>query len=232
MVCVLNCPVAIDVMNRAPEETMNRKSPSKHARTGMVGAVPTTGGTGTHKGPVRCLYGLHTGKGAGHVPRPHRAPYSARTVARMGPYRFVRTGPVPFCPYRSRTVLPLQVPYCFARTGPVPFCPHVALNSLAWSRLLAPVVFKLLHPFLSFLTSSFGLPVLSTIFHSINSHHDISVLQLPSYSLFLPNQPFCCIYLQHSSSLYSSSCSLRSPSDPACLPCAASRVGGGRDPGG
>ena len=121
MVCVLNCPVAIDVMNRAPEETINRKSPSKHARTGMVGAVPTTGGTGTHKGPVRCLYGLHTGKGAGHVPRPHRAPYSARTVARMGPYRFVRTGPVPFYPYRSRTVLPLQVPYCFARTGPVPF---------------------------------------------------------------------------------------------------------------
>ena len=199
MVCVLNCPVAIDVMNRAPEETINRKSPSKHARTGMVGAVPTTGGTGTQRGPVRCLYGLHTGKGAGHVPRPHRAPYSARTVARMGPYRFVRTGPrtvlpvpVPyllFCPCRSRTVLPVPVPYRF--------CPHVALNSLAWSRLLAPVVFKLLHPFLSFLTSSFGLPVLSTIFHSINSHHDTSVLQAPlltAYFYYLTSHSAVFIY--------------------------------------
>ena len=82
-------------MNRAPEETINRKSPSKYARTGWVGAVPTTGGTGTQRGPVRCRYGLHSGKGAGHVPRPHRAPSSSRTVARMGP--------VPFCP-----ILPLQ----------------------------------------------------------------------------------------------------------------------------
>ena len=56
--------------------------------------------------------------------------------------------------------------------------------------------------------------------------------QLPSHSLFLPNRPFSCIYLQHSSSLYGSSYSLRSPSDPECLPCAASRVGGGWDPGG
>ena len=108
--------LAIHVMNRAPEETINRKSPSKHARTGMVGAVPTTGGTGTQRGPARCLYGLHTGKGTGHVPRPHRAPYSARTVARMGP--------VPFSPYRSRTVLPVWAPYRFGRTSPVPFCPY------------------------------------------------------------------------------------------------------------
>ena len=52
----------------------------------------------------------------------------------------------------------------------------------------------------------------------------------PSYSLFLPDRPFFCICLQHSS--LHSSCSLRSPSDPACLPCAASRVRGGWDPGG
>ena len=108
--------LAIHVMNRTPEETINRKSPSKHARTGMVGAVPTTGGTGTQRGPARCLYGLHTGKGTGHVPRPHRAPYSARTVARMGP--------VPFNPYRCRTVLPVWAPYRFGRTSPVPFCPY------------------------------------------------------------------------------------------------------------
>ena len=115
-------------MNRAPEETINRMSPSKHARTGMVGAVPTTGGTGTQRGPARCLYGLHTGKGTGHVPRPHRAPYSARTVARMGPvpfsplpvpYRFARMGPVPFWPYQSRTVLPVPAPYRFAPMLPL-----------------------------------------------------------------------------------------------------------------
>ena len=76
MVCVLYCPVglAIHVMNRAPEEKINRKSPSKHARTGIVGAVPTIGSTDTQSGPVRFPYGLHTVKGAGHVPRPHRAP--------------------------------------------------------------------------------------------------------------------------------------------------------------
>ena len=253
----------------------------------MVGAVPTTGGTGTQRGPARCLYGLHTGKGTGHVPRPHRAPYSARTVARMGPvpfnpyrcrtvlpvwapYRFGRTSPVPFCPYRSRTVLPVPVLYRFTRSGPVLFCTHVALTTpyqpipppYRFARtgpvqfcpyrsrtvLLKPVPYRfalmlpllplapswsrLLHPFLFSLTSSFSLPVLSTIFHSKNYPHDTSVLHLLSYSLFLPNQPFSCIYLQHSSSLYSSSCSLRSPSDPACLPCAASRVGGGWDPGG
>ena len=122
--------LAIHVMNRAPEETINRKSPSKHACTGMVGAVPSTGGTGTQRGPARCLYGLHTGKGAGRVPYPHRVPYSACTVARMGA--------VPFFPYRSRTVLPVwapyhfarTAPYRFARTGPEPFCPHVALTTL------------------------------------------------------------------------------------------------------
>ena len=133
-------------MNRAPEETINRKSPSKHALTGMVGAVTTIRGTGTHgtgtqRGPVRCPYGLHTGKGAGHVPCPHRALYSARTVDRMGPvpfcpyrshtvlpvpvpYRFACMGPVPFYPYGPRNVLPLPVPYRFARTGPAPFFPY------------------------------------------------------------------------------------------------------------
>ena len=79
--------------------------------------------------------------------------------------------------------------------------------------------------------SSFYLLALSTIFHSKNSPQYLR-FQLPSYSLFLPNRPLSCIYLQHSSSLYNSSYSLRSPSDPTCLPCAASRVGGGREPGG
>ena len=121
--------LAIHVMNRAPEETINRKSPSKHARTGMVGAVPTTGGTGTQRGPARCLYGLHTGKGTGPrtaptpcpVQRPHRSPYGPRAVLAVPvPYRFARMGPVPFWPYQSRTVLPVP--------APVPFCPHVALT--------------------------------------------------------------------------------------------------------
>ena len=116
--------LAIHVMNRALEETINRKSSSKHARKGMVGAVPTTGRTGTQRGPVRCPYGLHTVKGAGHVPRPHRAPYSARTVARMVPVPFSPTGPVPFIPYGPRAVFPQPVPYRLARTGPVPFCPY------------------------------------------------------------------------------------------------------------
>ena len=95
-----------------------------------------------------------------------------------------------------------------------------------WSWLLALGVFKrsCSTPFTLFLLTSFSLPALSTIFHSKNSPQYLC-FQLPSYSLFLPNRPFSCIYLQHNSSLYSSSCSLRSPSDPACLPCAASRVG-------
>ena len=57
----------------------------------------------------------------------------------------------------------------------------------------------------------------------------IPLFSAPFLQLILSNRPFSCIYLQHSFSLYSSSCSLRSPSDPACLPCAASRVGGGWD---
>ena len=125
--------LAIHVMNRAPEETINRKSPSKHARTGMVGAVTTKGGTSTQRAPVRCPYGLHTVKGAGHVPRPDRSPYGPRTVLPYrsrtvlpvwAPYRFAPTGPVLFCPYRSRTVLLVWAPYRFARTGLVPFCPY------------------------------------------------------------------------------------------------------------
>ena len=52
-------------------------------------------------------------------------PYRSRTVLPLPvAYRFAPTGPVPFCPYRSRTVLPLPVPYRFARMGPVPFCPY------------------------------------------------------------------------------------------------------------
>ena len=56
--------------------------------------------------------------------------------------------------------------------------------------------------------------------------------QLPFYSLFLPNRPFSCLYLQYSSPLYNSSYSPRSPLDSTCLPCAAFRVGGEWDPGG
>ena len=191
-------------------------------------------------GPVPCCpYGPRT-----------VLPYRSRTVLPVwAPYRFAPTAPVPFCPYRSRTILLVWAPYRFARTGLVPFCPyrpvlfcpyrsctvlpvpvpyHFTLMLLKLA--FAPSWSRLLHPFHSFLTSSFCLPVLSTIFHSKIFLHDTSVLPLLSYSLSVPNQPFSCIYLQHNSSLYSSSCSLRSPSDPACLPCAASRVGGGWDP--
>ena len=94
-----------------------------------------------------------------------------------------------------------------------------------WSRLLAPGVFKpsCSTPFTLFLR-------LVSIYRPFQLYFIPKTaqylrFQLPSYSLFLPNRPFSCIYLHHSSSLYNSSCSLRSPSDPACLPCAASRVG-------
>ena len=121
------------------------------------------------------------------------------------------------------TTVSFSVLRCFCSAGP------------PWSRNLVPGVFKqkLLHPFHSFLTSSFCLPALSTIIISFQKlSPQYLCFQLSSCSLFLPNRPFSCIYLQHSSSLYNSSYSLRSPSDPACLPCAASRVGGGWDPGG
>ena len=112
---------------------------------------------------------------------------------------------------------------CYSSISHIQICWMPNIFNLAltpWSRHLAPGVFKLLHPFHSFLTSSFCLPVFSAIFHSKNSLHE-TCFQLPSYSLFLPNRPFSSIYLQHSSSLYNSSYSLRSPSGPACLPCAA-----------
>ena len=92
-------------------------------------------------------------------------------------------------------------------------------------RLLELGVFKLScsTPFHSFITSSFCLAVLSTIFHSKNYLHNIAVWSSFLYSWFLPNRPFSCIDLRHRSSLYSSS-SLRSPSDPACLSCAATHI--------
>ena len=89
--------LAIHVMDRAPEETINRKSPSKHARTGS----PNNRRYGHPKGPCTLPVRAAHGEGAGHVPRPHRI------VARMGP--------VPFCPYRSRALLPVPCP--------VPSCP-------------------------------------------------------------------------------------------------------------
>ena len=72
-----------------------------------------------------------------------------------------------------------------------------------WSRLLMPGVFKpsCSPPFHSFLTSSFCLLALSTIFHSKNSLHD-TCFQLPSYSLFLPNRPFSCICIYNTTLLY------------------------------
>ena len=55
--------------------------------------------------------------------------------------------------------------------------------------------------------------------------------QLPSYSLFLPNQPFSCIYLQHSSSLYIYIVLALCGHLQTQRVCHA-RVGGGWDPGG
>ena len=91
-----------------------------------------------------------------------------------------------------------------------------------WSWFLVPGVFKLscsplsLFSYVQFLSTG---PFNYISFQKLSPRY--LCFQLPSYSLFQPNQPFSCIYLQHSSSLYSF-CSLRSPSDQACLPCAAS----------
>ena len=74
----------------------------------------------------------------------------------------------------------------------------------------------------SFLTSSVYLPVLSISFQKLSPRYRHFLL--PSYNLFLPNRPFFCIYLQHTSSLYTS-CSLQSPSDPAFC-CALHPVSG------
>ena len=70
--------------------------------------------------PVRAAHGERCGPRTAPTPCPVQRP----TVARMGPYRFAPAVPVPFCPCRSRTDLPVPVPYCFTRTGPVPFCPY------------------------------------------------------------------------------------------------------------
>ena len=102
-----------------------------------------------------------------------------------------------------------------------------------WSRLLTPGVFKpsCSTPFTLFLhLVSVYWPFQLYFITKLSPQY--LRFQLPSYSLFLPNPPFSCIYLQHNSSLNTSSYSLRSPSDPACLPCTASRVGGGWGPGG
>ena len=77
----INNPV-IHVMNRAPEETINRMSPCKHAHTGMVGSVPMVRApmvralkgalyvarTGCTQGKVLAMYRAHT------VPRTALAP--------------------------------------------------------------------------------------------------------------------------------------------------------------
>ena len=87
-------------------------------------------------------------------------------------------------------------------------------------------------PLHSFVTSSFCLPAISTIFHSKNPLHDASVLS------FLLAADFCLtrhspVFVCNTALLYTVFfCSVRSPSDPACLPCAATRVGGGWHPSG
>ena len=61
--------------------------------------------------PVRAAHGERCGPRTAPTPcpvqRPHRSPYGPRTVLPLPvPYRFAPAGPVPFCPYGSRTVLP------------------------------------------------------------------------------------------------------------------------------
>ena len=74
----------------------------------------------------------------------------------------------------------------------------------------------MLRPFLSLLASSFCLPALSPIFHS-KTLHDTSVFS----SLLVAD-----FYLTGHSPVFVYNTALH------CLPCAASRVGGGWDPGG
>ena len=111
--------------------------------TGMVGTaptLPTIGLTGTLRGPVCCLSGLHTGKRVGPVlahplfrSLPVHVPY-------RDPYSFAHTDPGRVCPrvsltdpyqpvpprYRTRTVLPEPAMYRLPvrrpsqiRTGPI-----------------------------------------------------------------------------------------------------------------
>jgi len=124
--------LAIHVMNRAPEETINR-SPSKHDRTGRRYGHPK----GPCTLPVRAAHGERCGPRTAPTPCPVQRPH--RIVARMGP--------VPFYPYQSRTVLPVPVYpvpalYRFARTSPVPFCsnrPRTVLPSCCpYNSLPAP----------------------------------------------------------------------------------------------
>ena len=90
-----------------PTTPPGRLLPSKHAPvrgwywhgTGSTNtARPTIGGTGTQGAP----YIYRTGCTRGNV----RAPHHAHTVP--------GTDPVPFCPYRPHTVLPVPAPYRFA----------------------------------------------------------------------------------------------------------------------
>jgi len=96
--------LAIHVMDRAPEETINRKSPSKHARTGS----PNNRRYGHPKGtlPVRAAHGERCGPRTAPTPCPVQRPH--RIVARMGP--------VPSCPcrvpYRFALMLPLRYRAC------------------------------------------------------------------------------------------------------------------------
>ena len=188
-------------MNRAPEETINRKSPSKHARTGMVGAVTTKGGTGTQRAPVRCPYGLHTVKGAGHVPRPDRSPYGPRTVLPYrsrtvlpvwAPYRFAPTGPVLSCPYRSRTVLLLWVPYRFARIGLVPFCPYRPVLFCPYQSrtvLLVPVLYRFARTALYCFARTSPVP-----FCPYRSCTVLPIAVPYHFALMLPLQPLTSLY--------------------------------------
>ena len=93
------------------------------------------------------------------------------------------------------------------------------------SQLLAPGVFKpsCSTPFTPFLHLVSTSPFTYISFPKLSPRY--LCFQFPSCSWFLPNQSFSCICLHHNSSLCSTSCSLRSPSNPACLPCAAWRMG-------
>ena len=94
------------------------------ACTGMVGTapkLPTIGLTGTLRGPVCCLSGLHTGKRVGPVlahplfrSLPVHVPY-------RDPYSFAHTDPGRVCP---RVSLTDRFQPVSPGTGPLPFCPN------------------------------------------------------------------------------------------------------------
>ena len=93
------------------------------ACTGMVGTapkLPTIGLTGTLRGPVCCLSGLHTGKRAGPVLAHPLARTLPVHVPYGGPYSFAHTDLGRICPRISLTDRFQQVS---SRYRTVSFCP-------------------------------------------------------------------------------------------------------------